>query len=187
MNESVATIKLQGGDRFARVIFVPDVFEGYGFLAYRNFIKQNDGIGIKRILIKNIHFIAVAREVVVITNYGILIKGIGFKPFKAYAICAYGKVFFRDYFKAVVDYCLKDAFRKCDKIIVILYNCIKGQGVCVNINARKVKGKLILRFYTCHNGFVSVDKNILDFRAVDVLYSVDGVFYNSAYRADVIL
>ena len=82
---------------------VPNIAKRYRVLSHVDIIKQNYGIGIKHIFIKNVHFESVAGEIVIISNYCILIKSIGFEIFESDAVFTDCQILLSNNFRSVID------------------------------------------------------------------------------------
>ena len=102
------------------MILVPMESKGNAFLSNGNVIEKNNRIGIKGVLIKNVHSKSCARKIVIICDYGVLIECVRFKACKLNQVFAKCEILFGYYAISVKKDCFKCAARKCDKIIVIL-------------------------------------------------------------------
>ena len=105
--KGITLVKFERGYRFPLMILMPKIAETDILLSYRDVIKEDYRIGIKRILVKNVLFKTAPRKVVIISDYGVLIKRIGFKSVKGNDIVTKSNILCGYYAKSVVNYSFK--------------------------------------------------------------------------------
>ena len=169
------------------MILMPKEGKAYALLPNNDVVKQYDRIGIKGILIKQIHCKSAARKIVIIANDGILIKGVGFQSIKGNGILSDEKILFGDDAEAIVKNRFKSPLRKSKKGVGVPYAGVKGKRIGSDINRRDVCRNLVLGFDTCHHGLVAVNDNVLNLGAVDIFDRINGIFNDARSITDVIL